>query len=44
MCERGEGIHPELFVSSTYISVAIKACLWKFNMFSIYKNIISKML
>ena len=34
----GDGIDPELFVSSLYISVAIKASLLKFNVFNMYKN------
>ena len=34
-------INPELFVSSLYISVAIKASVLKFNMFNIHKNNIS---
>ena len=34
-------MNPELSVSLLYISVAIKASLLKFNMFSIQKNNIS---
>ena len=37
----GEGIDPKYFVSLLYISVAIKASLSKFNMFSVHKNTIS---
>ena len=39
----GDGIDPELSVSSLHISVAIKAGLLILNMFNIYKNNISKM-
>ena len=43
-CTRwGEGIDPKYFVSLLYISVAIKASLLKFSMFSIHKNTISSM-
>ena len=38
----GDGIDPEFFVSSLYISVAIKIRFLKFNMFNRYKNNISK--
>ena len=41
--EWGDGIDPEFFVSSLYISVAIKVRIFKFNMFSRYKNNISKL-
>ena len=34
----GEGINPNFFVSSLYISVAIKASLLKFNVFNIHKK------
>ena len=37
----GEGIDPKYFVSLLYISVAIKARLLKFSMFSVHKNSIS---
>ena len=37
----GEGIDPKHFVSLLYISVAIKASLLKFSMFSVHKNNIS---
>ena len=37
----GEGIDPKHFVSLLYISVAIKASLLKFSMFSVHKNTIS---
>ena len=37
----GEGIDPKHFVSLLYISVAIKASLFKFSMFSVHKNTIS---
>ena len=36
-----EGIDPKHFVSLLYISVAIKASLLKFSMFSVHKNTIS---
>ena len=39
----GDGIDPETFVSSLYISVAIKGRLLKFNMFNRYKINISKL-
>ena len=39
----GDGIDPEFFVSSLYISVAIKGRLLKFNMFNRYKINISKL-
>ena len=39
----GEGIDPKHFVSSVYISVAIKGSLLKFSMFSIHTNTISNM-
>ena len=39
----GDGIDPELFLSSLYISVAIKASLLKLNMFNMNKNTTSKM-
>ena len=39
----GEGINPKQFVSLFYISVAIKAGLLKFSMFSVHKNTISNM-
>ena len=39
----GDGIDPEFFVSSLYISVAIKGRLLKFNMLNRYKNNISKL-
>ena len=39
----GDGINPELFVSSLYILVAIKVRFFKFNMFNRYKNYISKL-
>ena len=39
----GHGIDKEFFVSSLYISVAIKASLLKFNIFSMYTITISKM-
>ena len=43
-CTRwGEGIDPKHFVLMFYISVAIKASLLKFSMFSIHKNTISNM-
>ena len=42
-CPRwGDGIDPDFFVSSLYISVAIKVTFLKFNMFNRYKNNISK--
>ena len=34
--KRDDGIDPEFFVSSFYISVAIKVRLLKFNMFNRY--------
>ena len=37
----GEGIDPKHFVSLLYISVAIKASLLKFSMFSVHKNTMS---
>ena len=37
----GEGIDTKYFVSLLYISVAIKASLFKFSMFSVHKNTIS---
>ena len=37
------GIYPELFVSSLYISFAVKVSLLIFNMFNIYKNNILEM-
>ena len=39
----GDGIDPEFFVLSLYISVAIKVRFLKFNMFNRYKNSISKL-
>ena len=39
----GDGIDPDFFVSSIYISVAIKVRFLKFNMFNRYKNNISKL-
>ena len=39
----GDGIDPEIFVSSLYISVAIKGRLLKFNMFNRCKINISKL-
>ena len=36
--ERGDGIDPQLFVSSLYISVAIKGRLLKCDMFNRYKH------
>ena len=39
--EWGDGTDPEFFVSSLYISVAIKAKFLKFNMFNRYKHNIS---
>ena len=43
-CTRwGEGIDPKHFVSLLYISVAIKASLLKFSMFSVHKNTVSNM-
>ena len=39
----GDGIDPEFFVSSLYISVAIKVRFLKFNMFNRYENNISKL-
>ena len=41
--ERGDGIDPQFFVSSLYISVAIKVRFLKFDMFNRYKNNISKL-
>ena len=38
-----EGIDPKYFVWLLYISVAIKASLLKFIMFSVHKNTISNM-
>ena len=38
-----KGIDPELFVSSLYISVAVKAILLKFIMFNTFENNISEM-
>ena len=38
----GDGTDPEFFVSSLYISVAIKVRFLKFNMFNRYKHNISK--
>ena len=38
-----DGIDPQFFVSSLYISVAIKVRFLKFNMFNRYKNNISKL-
>ena len=40
---RSDGIDPEFFVSSLYISVAIKVRFLKFNMFNRHKNNISKL-
>ena len=40
----GDGNDPDFFVSSLYISVAIKVRFLKFNMFNRYKNNISKLL
>ena len=37
----GEGIDPKHFVSLFYVSVAIKASLLKFSMFSVHKNTIT---
>ena len=37
----GEGIDPKHFASLLYISVAIKASLLKFSMFSVHKNTMS---
>ena len=39
----GDGIDPDFFVSSLYISVAIEVRFLKFNMFNRYKNNISKL-
>ena len=39
----GDGTDPEFFVSSLYISVAIKVRFLKFNMFNRYKHNISKL-
>ena len=39
----GDGNDPDFFASSLYISVAIKVRILKFNMFSRYKNTISKL-
>ena len=39
----GDGNDPDFFVSSLYISVAIKVMFLKFNMFNRYKNNISKL-
>ena len=39
----GDGNDPDFFVSSLYISVAIKVRFLKFNMFNRYKNNISKL-
>ena len=41
--EGGDGTDPDFFVSSLYISVAIKVRFLKFNMFKRYKNNISKL-
>ena len=41
--DRGDGTDPEFFVSSLYISVAIKVRFLKFNMFNRYKHNISKL-
>ena len=41
--EWGDGTDPEFFVSSLYISVAIKVRFLKFNMFNRYKHNISKL-
>ena len=41
--ELGDGTDPEFFVSSLYISVAIKHRFLKFNMFSRYKHNNSKL-
>ena len=38
----GDGIDPDFFVSSLYISVAIEVRFLKFNMFNRYKNNICK--
>ena len=39
----GDAIDPQFFVSSLYISVAIKVRFLKFNMFNRCKNNISKL-
>ena len=39
----GDGTDPEFFVSSLYISVAIKVRFLKFNIFNRYKHNISKL-
>ena len=39
----GDGNDPDFFVSSLYISVAIKVRLLKFNMLNRYKNNISNL-
>ena len=39
----GDGIDPDFFVSSLYISVAIEVRFLKFNMFNRYKNNIFKL-
>ena len=41
--EWGDGIDPQFFASSLYISVAIKVRFLKFNMFNRYKNNILKL-
>ena len=41
--EWGDGTDTEFFVSSLYISVAIKVRFLKFNMFNRYKHNISKL-
>ena len=41
--EWGDGTDPEFFVSSLYISVAIKVTFLKFNMFNRYTHNISKL-
>ena len=41
--ELGDGIDPQFFVSSLYISVAIKVRFLNFNMLNRYKNNISKL-
>ena len=40
---RGDGIDPEFFVSSLYISVSIEVKFFNFNMLNRYKNNISKL-
>ena len=37
----GEGIDPKHFVPLLYVSIAIKASLLKFSMFSVHTNTIS---